>query len=392
MAIPGAAIVGIGTTDYYKRGGSHPRTLYSLIGEAIIAAADDAGIAVPDIDGFAYYSHANAGSGIQIETGQIMEMLGIREVGFSAAVTLGGGGSAGAIGLAAAAIAAGDANYVVTVMALQQGNARLGKVFTNFRQTPEMAFMTTAGFVGPGPLMAPMARRHMHKYGTRREAFAEVAMAARACAATRPKAIMRKPLTLDDYFSARMIAEPMCLFDFCLETDGAVAIITTSAERAADLRQRPVHLMASVQGGSREWGRAFAWQNMPDDVYTTGGQRELARKLYGRVGVTADDVDVALIYDHFTPMVIAQLEDYGFCSVGEGGPFVESGAIRLNGAIPVNPHGGQLSEAYIIGATHIVEAVEQLRGTAINQIDGAEIALVTGGPAPIPVSSMLLRR
>jgi len=391
MTGTGTVIAGIGTTKYYKRGASFPRTIYDLIGEAIIAAAADAGIAVADIDGFAYYSNANAGAGITIETALIMEMLGIPEVGFSAAVTFGGGGSAGAIGLASAAITSGLANYVVTVAALQQLQ-RFGRSFDRANETAEIAFLTTSGFVGPGPMVAPIARRHMHLYGTTREAFAEVAISSRHNALSSPRAIMRTPLSSDDYFNARMIAEPMCLYDFCLETEGAVAIITTSEERGRDLRMPPVHLMSSVQGGSRDWGRGFLWHNMPDDIYASSGHRSLADKLYGRAGVTAADVDVALFYDHFTPMVIMQLEDHGFCKIGEGGPFVESGAIRRDGIVPVNPHGGQLSEGYVMGATQIVEAVEQLRGTASNQVRDAEIALVTGGPAPLPMSSMLLRR
>ena len=130
---------------------------------------------------------------------------------------------------------------------------------------------------------------------------------------------------------------------------------------------------------------------MPDEYFASSGHRPVAKRLYEMAGVTPADVDVALLYDHFTPMVIMQLEDYGFCGIGEGGPFVADGNIRWpDGSLPVNTHGGNLSEAYIIGMTHVKEAVEQLRGTAVNQVDGAEVALVTGGPASIPVSSLLL--
>ncbi len=388
-----AAIVGIGATPYYRRGLSYPKTLYQLIGEAITAAADDAGIAVADIDGFAYYSGAGSGYAEAMDTATIMENLGICEVTFTAALTNGGGGSAGAIGLASAAILAGDATYVVTVMALQQVSQRLGSSFAAVQPTAETSFVQPAGLIGPGHLISLLARRHMHEYGTRREAFAEVAISSRENARNRPGAIMREPMTLDDYFSARMISDPLCLFDFCLETDGAVAVITTSAERARDCRQRPVHVVAAAHGGGRDWGRAFMGMQMSDESFASSGNRPIAKRLYKKAGLGADDIDVALIYDHFTPMVLMQLEDYGFCKIGEGGAFVESGAIRYKGgSIPVNPHGGQLSEAYIIGMTHIREAVEQLRGTAINQVEDAELALVTGGPAPIPVSGLILRR
>jgi acetyl-CoA acetyltransferase len=390
---PGAAIVGIGATPYYTRGASYPQTITELCGKAILAACEDAGINVKQIDGFAFYSGAGAGYGDSMQTASIMETLGIPEVTFTASLTGGGGGCPGAIGLAAAAIQAGDATYVVTMMALQQLRQRLGTVFGAIPATVEGSFVQPAGMVGPGHLMSVLARRHMHKYGTRREAFCEIAVSTRENALNRPKAIQKTPLTKEDYFKGRMIADPLCVYDFCLETDGCVAVITTSAERAKNLRQKPVHLMGASHGGSRDWGRAFTWFNMPDDIFASSGHRSVAKRLYEKTGVTPKDVDVALIYDHFTPMVLMQIEDYGFCKIGEGGAFVESGAIRYKGgSIPVNTHGGQLSEAYIIGMTHIVEAVEQLRGTAINQVKDAEIALVTGGPAPIPVSGMLLRR
>nr|WP_235947115.1 hypothetical protein [Candidatus Frankia alpina] len=231
------AIVGVGATPYYRRGGSAPQTITELAGKAIIAACEDAGLSVKDIDGFAYYSGAGAGYGQSMDTARFMETLGIPEVTFSAALTSGGGGSAGSIGLARAAILAGDATVVVTVMALQQVKQRLGTIFGSVAPSPENSFLQPSGLVGPGHLMSVLARRHMYNYGTRREAFAEIALSSRENALTRPKAIMRTPLTLDDYFNARMIADPLCLFDFCLETEGAVAVLTTSAQRAKDLRR-----------------------------------------------------------------------------------------------------------------------------------------------------------
>jgi len=384
------AIAGIGATTYYRRGQSRPRTITELAGEAIVAAAADAGLSVSDIDGFAYYAGNGSGYRDSADTCLLVEALGIPEIGFTATLTMGGGGSAGAIGLAGAAIVSGHARYVVTLMALQQADVRLGTVFASKPPTPESSFIQPAGMVGPGHAMAIMARRHMHKYGTRREAFAEIAITHRANAMNRPTALQRKRLSLEDYFAARMIAEPLCLYDYCLETDGAVAVITTSTERARDLRQKPVHLLGAAHGGTSDWGRAFSWMNMPDDVFTSAGNRTVAKRLYEKAGIGAADIDVALLYDHFTPLVLMQLEDYGFCPPGEGGPFVESGAIRMDGTIPVNPHGGHLSEAYLIGMTHVLEAVEQLRGTAVNQVANAQVALVTGGPAPLPVSGIIL--
>jgi acetyl-CoA acetyltransferase len=385
------AIVGVGATEYYKRGQSWPRTITELAGSAILAACEDAGLTVRDIDGFAYYSTAGAGYGDSLDSAEFMETLGIPEITFSATLTSGGGGAAGSVGLARAAIVSGDANVVVTVMALQQSRHRLGSVFADKPSDPLSSFIQPSGLSGPGHLMSILTRRHMHKYGTRRKAFAEIAISQRDNAGNRPKAMKREPLTLDDYFNARMIAEPLCLFDFCLETDGAIAVITTGIDRAKDLRQKPVPVVSAAHGGSRDWGRAFGWFGMPDDTFTSSGHQAVAKHVYQRAGLAPADIDVALLYDHFSPMVVMQLEDYGFCNKGEGGAFVESGATRYRGgSIPVNTDGGQLSEAYIIGMTHIKEAVEQMRGTAINQVPNAQHALVTGGPAHLPVSGLIL--
>ena len=204
----------------------------------------------------------------------------------------------------------------MTVMALQQAKQRLGSVYGAMAPDPMISFLQPAGLYGPGQLMSTLTRRHMHDYGTRREAFAEIAISQRLNAVNRPKALKREPITLDDYFAARMIAEPLCLFDFCLETDGAVAVITTTAERANDLKQKPVPVVAAAHGGHKDWGRGFAWMGMPQETFASSGHAAVAKRLYGRAGVGPSDIDVALIYDHFTPMVIMQLEDYGFCGKG----------------------------------------------------------------------------
>jgi acetyl-CoA acetyltransferase len=380
-----AAIAGVGATPYYRRGASAPQTIHELIGKAVIAAVADAGLRMEDVDGFAFYAGG-------FEPGLIMEMLGIPEITYSAVVSSKGGGSAGILDLAASAVETGRARHVVCIGASLQARARYGATLENLAPTPEDAFFATAGLTGPGHMFALLTRRYMHRYGLARTALAEVAISTRQNALTRETALMRKPLTLDDYFSARMIADPLCLYDFCLETDGALAFVVTSAERARDLPQPPVLIAASAHGGARDWGRAFHWLGMPDEVFTTAGGEPTARRLYEQAGIGPGDIDVALIYDHFSPMVILQLEDYGFCGRGEGGAFVESGAIRFSGGqIPVNTHGGHLSEAYIIGMTHIREAVEQLRGVAVNQVAGAQHALVTGGPAPVPLSGAILR-
>lgn len=380
------AIVGVGATDYYKRGQSAPRTMTEMVGEAILSALADAGLTIKDVDGLAYYM-----GGFYASTDQIAETMGIPEIRYTATLTGGGGGSSGHIGLAASAIVAGMADVVVCVGAIQQTTQRYGQIMASQAATPDSSFFSSTGLIGPGHLYSMLARRHMHLYGTKREHFAEIAISQRANALTHPLSMMTKPMTMDDYFNARMIADPLCLFDFCLENDGAVAFVVTSAERAKDLKQRPVYVSGSAHGGAGQWGRAIGSMQMPDDIFSSSGHRSIVERLYHQAGIEVSDIDVALIYDNFTFLVISQLEDYGFCPIGEGGRFVEDGAIRLNGAIPVNPHGGQLSNSYLVGSTTLREAVEQMRGVAANQIANAEVALVTGGPASLPVSGLILR-
>ena len=388
-----AAIVGVGATPYYRRGRSEPQTVLEMAGKAILAATEDAGLAIEDLDGFAYFMGG-------LDTALLAQTLGVPEVRFTASLTGGGGGSAGSVGLAAAAVTTGMADVVVSVMSLQQSRQRLGAAFLPTRggaypsePTPELDFLLPSGLLAPGHSFALITQRYIHRYGATREQLGEVALAARANARRRPTALRTEALTLDDYLAAPMVADPLCLFDFCLESDGAVAVITTSLERAGGTRHRPVRVLASAHGGAGAWGQAIRGLAMPDGIFATSGHGPVAKQLYGAAGVQPDDVDVALLYDHFTSMVLMQLEDYGFCAPGEAGPFVQDGHIRWpDGGLPVNTHGGNLSEAYIVGMTHVKEAVEQLRGTAVNQVADAEVALVTGGPAQIPVSGLLLGR
>ena len=399
-----AAIVGVGATPYTKRGQSFPETEFSMACTAILAALDDAGLTINDLDGFSIYSSSCDPAAVAAE-------LGVPEVRWATTLTSGGGGCAGALGVAAAAIDSGMATTVVTLMTLQQLNKRLGgsavdgilgyalmsegsSPYGGNGVPPSAAFTANNGLLSPGHSFALLTQRHMHLYGTTREHLAEVCISQRDNAIKRPTSLRTEPITLDDYFNARMISDPLCLFDYTMESDGAVAVITVAADRAKDLKQPPVYIMSSAHGGTGRWGPAlFRYFQIPDDEFASSGHRPVAKRLYEMAGVGPGDVDVALLYDHFSPLVIMQLEDYGFCPIGEGGPFVADGNIRYGtGSIPVNTHGGNLSEAYIIGMTHVREAVEQMRGTAVNQVKDAEIALVTGGPASLPVSGTLLRR
>jgi acetyl-CoA acetyltransferase len=380
------AIAGLGFTPYYKRGRSDPQTLEELVGKAILSACDDAGLSARSIDGFAYFAGG-------FDTGLLCETLGIEEVRFSASLTGTGGGSAGCIGLAALAVASGQAHTVVCVGANQQGAQRFGAITASYAPSPENSFFAPAGLVGPAHLFALLARRHMHLYGTTRADFAAVALTMREHALTHPDATQRKPLSMAEYLAAPMIADPHGRYDCCLENDGAVAVIVTTRERARDLRQPAVPILASCHGGAGDWGRSIYWMNMPDEVFASSGHAMVAQRLYEQAGLGPRDIDVAQIYDHFTSQVIMQLEDYGFCPRGEGGAFVRSGAIRhQGGSLPVNTDGGQLSGGYVWGMTHVREAVEQMRGSAANQVVEARTALVTGGPSVLPVSGLILGR
>lgn len=379
----GAAIAGIGATAYYRRGQSAPRTLEELVGEAILRAVADAGLSCTDIDGFAYFAGG-------FDTPLLMEMLAIDTVTFSAAVTGAGGGSAGCIGLAADAINAGSARTIVCVGANQQGNQRFGAITAARDRSPLSAFYENAGLVGPGHMFALLARRHMHLYGTRREHFAEIALTCRSNATRNPNALQREPLSLDAYFEAPMLADPHGLFDFCLESDGAVAAIVTSEERARDCRRGAIRIVSHVHGGSRGWGRSIYWLNMQEADFASSGHAVIADILYERADLGPEDIQVAQFYDHFTSQVLMQIEDYGFCAKGEGGDFVASGALRPGGRLPINTDGGQLSCAYVWGMTHVFEAVQQLRGESSNPAPGARHCLVTGGPSNLPVSALIL--
>jgi acetyl-CoA acetyltransferase len=198
---------------------------------------------------------------------------------------------------------------------------------------------------------------------------------------------------MEDYLASRMISDPFCLLDYCQETDGAAACVTTSAERARHLRHPPVLIRAAVQGGEGVWGQGEEWLQMPADYFAAAGYRAIAGDLFSAAGLGLSEIDVVELYDHFTAMVLMQLEDFGFCKLGESGPFASAGGIRWpSGELPVNTHGGSHSHVNLNGMNHIVEGVLQMRGSAVNQVAGAETVLVTGGPGKVPMSALILRK
>jgi acetyl-CoA acetyltransferase len=252
-------------------------------------------------------------------------------------------------------------------------------------------FFLPYGLLTPGQIFALMAQRHMLDYGTSEKDLGHIALACRARANANPLAQMYdKPLSMDDYLAARMISRPLRLYDFCLETDGACALIVTSTERARDMAKPPALIRAVAQGSLPDPQPGIQFPVVLRDTLTTLPAKPTADTLYRRAGLGPDDIDVAQFYDCFTITVLLQIEDYGFCAKGEGGAFVSSGEIDLGGRLPINTGGGHLSEGYIHGMNHIVEGVRQVRGESTNQVPGAEVCLVTSTPLP-PGSALILR-
>ena len=383
-----ACIVGIGETDYARWGGIDDRSEFHLACQAVTRAVADAGLDVAAIDGFASFSNdANEAARLQVA-------LGIPRLRHASMVWGGGGGgSCGAVAQAVQAVESGHADCVVAFRSLCQGQSRRFGQFSAGRV--HGSFTAPFGLHAPAAMTAPMVRRHMHEFGTTNEQLGRVALACRDNANRNPRAIMHdRTLTMEDYLASRMIADPFRLFDCCLESDGACAVVVTTRERARDLPGGGVRILSAVHGSGAGWGSgALGAHNMPDATYATVNASTLAPELFGRAGVEPGDIDIAQIYDNFTGLVIMALEDYGFVARGEGGPFVESGAIDWpGGSLPLNTAGGNLSEAYVHGLNHVVEAVRQLRGTSTSQIADAELCFVCGGLGVAPTSALILAR
>lgn len=368
------AIVGVGYTEFSKRSGA---TTLSLATRAITAAVADAGLTIDDVDGLATH-------GVNDSTSPhlVAAALGIPQLNYYVDQFGGGSTSHSVLGNAAMAVATGTADTVVCYRAI---NARSGirQGRTGMKAAPtagvEEQHKAPYGFVAAVPAFAMLARAHMAKYGTTQEQLGRISISQRHNASLNDRAMLRKRITMDDYLGSRMIADPLRLFDCCLETDGACAVVVTSVDRARGLRHRPVMIAGAVWGG----GTTLLSPDRADLTQTTVS-RYLAKRLYATAGIGPDEVDVAQLYDCFTITVLLQLEEYGFCGPGEGGAFVDSGAIGIEGELPVNTHGGFLSEGYIHGLNHVAEAVSQLRGTAgERQVKGAEVALSTGQPGII---------
>lgn len=362
-----AAVTGVGETLYARES---EQSQLALTLEASLRAIVDAGLDPKEIDGVIPYS----GGGIVAE--DFITNFGLPDLRYSAQTPMGGASPVAALQSAAMAVATGVANHVL--VALGRGSISGGRITSRLAQMPQMRlvaeFEMPIGTNAPAQFYAHMARRHMELYGTTSEQFGEVAITCRQNATLNERAMMRKPMTLEDHQNSRMIAEPFRLFDCSLESAGAAAVVVSSTERARDLAHPPI-LISGVAEGHPESPSAITQR--PD--LTRMGIARAAPIAFAMADVTHADIDVAEIYDCFTYIVLCQLEDLGFCAKGEGGEFIADGRIRLDGELPINTHGGLLSEAHIAGMNHIVELVRQLRGDCgERQVKGAEIGLVTG--------------
>ena len=358
-----AVIAGVGHTEFGKLEG---RTAWHLEAEAAAAAAADAGLRPADVDGLLTDPGPTQGilDGITPHFLRLGAQLGI-DPDYTGSEILGGAGSVAIVQRAALAVEAGLCDVCLCIY----GDSPLSSAGAfQYGRGDEAAF----GFFGAAGLHALAARRHMHVYGTRAEHLGEVAVAARAHAARTPHAQKRREISMEEYLASEPLVEPLRKLDCCLVSDGAAAVLVTTLERAADLRTPAIQILGHAQAHS------LSTYASPDHFDALPAAR-CGPKALGRAGLTPADVDVALLYDCFTIVVLLQLEDYGFCKKGESGPFVEGGRIGPGGSLPVNPSGGLLAEGYGSGMLHVVEAVRQLRGEAgERQVSGAETALVSG--------------
>ena len=375
-----SAIVGIGETPFAKQlEGSEKQ----LAAAAILAALEDAGIDASEVDGLSSYT---------LETSdevEIAKTLGFGDVTFFSQVGYGGGAGPATIGHLAMAIATGQCRVGVAWRSRKRGSGQ--RPWASIAQAPS----TPAQWTRPWGLLRPvdeiglLTRRYMHEFGATRDHLANVALAARGMANRNPRAMMyERTLTREQYMAARWISEPLCLFDNCLETDGALACVLVGAERARDCAQPPAYLHAFGQGlPSQSHTMVNYWNEDP----LRGPSWTCAEQLYRQSDIQASDIAVAQLYDAFTPLVLLSLEGYGFCERGEGAAFSEDGALELGGRLAINTSGGGLSEAYVHGFNLITEGVRQMRGTSTSQVSDAEACLVTAGEG-VPTSALILRK
>ncbi len=377
------AIVGIGQTAFGKKA---PESELELACQAVLRALDDAGIDRSEVDGLASYTQ-EANSEVTVARN-----LGLGDICYFSQVGYGGGAGPGVIGNLAMAVATGQCNVGVAWRSRKRASGAVRRPWSKsgsaLLEDIAANYTRPFGIIRPVDEIALLARRYMHEYGATRDHLANVALAQRAYANNNPDAMMyEKPMTREDYMAARWIARPLCLFDNCLETDGALAAVIVRADRAKDCRHKPVYVHAFAQGFHAQHQ---TMQNFFCDDPLKGPSWVAARRLYQQSDIQAADIDVAQIYDAFTPLIPLSLEGFGFCERGEGAAFTENGNLEIEGNLPTNTSGGGLSEAYVHGFNLLTEGVRQLRGTSLNQVPDAGTCLVTGGEG-VPTGAVILR-
>jgi len=379
-----AAIVGIGATDFSKNSG---RSELRLAAEAVTAALADAGLTPSDVDGLTSFTMDT-----NTETA-VARAVGSPELTFFSRIHFGGGAACATVQQAAMAVATGVAEVVVAYRAFnERSGMRFGQVRSDLvvnadSSGTDNSFSYPHGLGTPAATVAMMAQRYMHETGASSEDFGRIAVAARLHAANNPNAFFYgKPITLADHQNSRWIAEPLHLLDCCQESDGGVALVITSVERARALRQPPAIIAAAAQGSGQD---QFTMASYYRDSLGLPEMGLVGKQLWVQSGMRPDEMKMAVLYDHFTPYALMQLEELGFCARGEAKEFIADGAIELGGRLPLNTHGGQLGEAYIHGMNGIAEGVRQIRGTSVNQVPGDAPVLVTAGTG-VPTSAVVL--
>ncbi|MEU5851182.1 thiolase family protein [Saccharopolyspora shandongensis] len=345
-------IAGLGMTELGKVYG---RTAGQFAADAVRLAVADAGLELSDVDGIL----ANSGVSGGVDIWTLQQELQVRDLRMLTEMQAFGSSAGSMLAYASMAVQSGMADNVVCVFADAPRRPDKGSAaaYTGRRKaTGFEGLLGASGLTSVNAMYAQAARRHMNAYGTTSEQLGAIAVAQRAWAARNPLAQLRDPIALADHQESRMIADPLRLLDCCLVSNGGIAILVTSADRAADLRQPPVHVL----------GFAQSHPNYPaarnSEFGLLSGAAQAGPAALKMAGASIADVDVLELYDCYTFTVLITLEDYGFCAKGEGGEFVASGALAPGGTLPVNTGGGQLSAYYMWGMTPLSEAVIQARG------------------------------
>lgn len=370
------AVAGIGQTEFSKNSG---RSELQLTAECVKSALDDAGLSVADVDGLVTYTIDNN------EEVDLARTMGMGDISFFSRMPFGGAGAVGTIAHACAAIRAGAADVVVVWRAMnERSEYRFGQVDATKGMTvggggtSDMSWAFDMGAYTPMAWQSLNAKVYMDRYGATNEDFGRLVVQQRAYAATNPDAYFyQRPITLDDHQASPWIVEPVLRkFDCCQESDGGVAVVLTSLERARDLKQPPVQVYATQGGGN---GCQIATNHYADDLSVMSEAFVTARNLYAMADMSPEDVQVAQLYDAYSCSVLYQLEAFGFCGIGEGADFVRDGHLAIDGRLPTNTHGGLIGEAYIHGLNSFTEGVRQARGTAVNQAPSVQNSIVTSG-------------